>query len=141
VRAVVDANVFVSAVLRADSPPDKIVSAAFSLDFQLVTSPILLAELEEVLRLPRIAQRHGRSANEVAAFIARLFHTAIVVQPEERLSIVRDDDDNRVLEAALAGEADYVVSGDADLLSLEEYQGVQIVTPARFLAILAAQAT
>jgi predicted nucleic acid-binding protein len=51
-------------------------------------------------------------------------------------AIGRDPSDNRLLEAALEGEADYIVSGDRDLLDLGSYEGIGIITPARFLAIL-----
>jgi len=64
--------------------------------------------------------------------------SAAFVEPEEALQVVSDDDDNRVLEAALAGEADYIVSGDRALLSLGRYEGIEIVTPARLSAILSA---
>ena len=49
------------------------------------------------------------------------------------INAVRDDDDNRVLEAAVEGKCEYVVTGDEDLLSLQNYGGIKIITPAEFL--------
>jgi predicted nucleic acid-binding protein len=77
----------------------------------------------------------------VAAFIEDVREHALVVAPTDELHVVsRDPDDNRVVEAAVAGEADYIVSGDEDLLDLGGYEGISIVSPARFAAILAAGA-
>jgi uncharacterized protein len=59
-----------------------------------------------------------------------------LVVPQQRLAILEDDDDNPVLEAALAGQADYFVTGDQALLALSEFDGVGIMGPARFVSIL-----
>ena len=56
--------------------------------------------------------------------------------PTRRLDVVADPADNRVIEAAVEGQAGYIVTGDSRLLALGEYAGVQIVTPARFIAII-----
>lgn len=60
----------------------------------------------------------------------------LFVNPAFELAVSRDPDDNRVLEAAVAGGADAIVSGDDDLLSLGEYEGIPIVTAVRFLLML-----
>jgi putative PIN family toxin of toxin-antitoxin system len=137
-RAVADTNVIVSAVLSKGSPPDLILQHWRRGTFQLVTSAPLLRELDDVLGRPEIARRHKWSPNERAAFVVSLSESAIVVAPEKQLDVIAEDpDDNRVLEAAVEAHADYIVSGDRHLLELESYEGIQIVTPARFNAILA----
>jgi predicted nucleic acid-binding protein len=60
------------------------------------------------------------------------------VHPQERLAIIADDPDNRILECAVAGPADFIISGDHHLLDLENYQGIKIVNPARFLEAIEA---
>jgi|SRR3989304_914610 len=138
-RPVLDTNVIVSAVLSGGSPPDSILRAWRREAFQLATSAPLLSELETVLKREHIAKRLGWSPGERKAFIADLREGATVVIPENRLQVVlADPSDNRVLEAAVAAQADYVVSGDQHLLGLKTCEGVQIVTPARFVAILVA---
>ena len=138
-RAVLDTNVIVSAVLSAGSPPDSVLRAWRKEAFQLVSSAPLLRELETVLKRDHIAGRLGWSPSERRAFVTDLGQRAIVVIPERRLeAVLADPSDNRVLEAAVAAQADYVVSGDQHLLGLKTYEGVQIVTPARFVAILVA---
>ena len=56
-----------------------------------------------------------------------------VVNPKERLAIIADDPDNRILECAAAGQTDFIISGDKHLLHLKNYQGIKILTPAAFL--------
>jgi len=98
-----------------------------------------LRELETVLKRDHIAGRFGWSSSERRAFVGDLREHATVAAPETRLRVVRTDpSDNRVLEAAVAAHADYIVSGDHHLLDLKTYEGVQIVSPARFVAILRA---
>jgi putative PIN family toxin of toxin-antitoxin system len=137
-RAVLDTNVIVSAVLSPGSPPDSILRASRRGALDLVTSAPLLRELEDVFGRPRIAERLGWTTEERASFIATLTDFAVIVAPEQRLRVVKGDPaDDRVLEAAIVGGVDYVVSGDRDLLELGSYQDIPILTPARFAAILA----
>ena len=137
-RVVLDTNVLVSAVLAPGSPPAQLLQAWRDGAFQLVVSGDLLVEIRDVLNRPRIAERSGWSEEDVATLVGALLASAAFVEPTERVSVVSDDDDNRVLEAALTGEADYVVSGDRALLNLGNFEGIEIVTPARLAAILAA---
>ena len=105
-------------------------------EFVLITSEAVLSELAEVLHRPRV-QRYRKWTTQQyqeAAYLMRL--NGIVVEPAEVIGFDRDVKDVHVLGAALAGDADFIVTGDRDLLDLEEFEGTAIVTPARFLAIL-----
>ena len=138
-RAILDTNVIVSAVLSPGSPPDSILRASRRGALDLVTSAPLLRELEDVLGRSRIAERLGWTPEERASFFAALTDFAVIVAPRRKLQVVKADPaDNRVLEAAVAGGVDYIVSGDRDLLELGSYQDIPILTPARFAAVLAA---
>jgi putative PIN family toxin of toxin-antitoxin system len=128
-RAVLDTNVIVSG-LGWSGAPAAILDAVGDGRLVLVTSAPLLAELRRVLEYPRIAkviQGGAQLADLVAA-------SGVVVAPGRVLTVVSDDDDNRVLEAAIEGGADYIVSGDADLLDLGSFQGIPIITPGEFAA-------
>jgi len=97
---------------------------------QLITSRQLLEELERVLayrRLAPVLQQTGLSASELADAVAR---AANVVRPTSTLMVARDDADNRVLEAAVSGAAEVIVSGDDDLLSLGTIEGIEIMSAA-----------
>jgi putative PIN family toxin of toxin-antitoxin system len=101
----------------------------------LLTSPALLAELEDVLQRPKFAQRltdaHVAAKDLVLGFSA----LADLVRPGSVLPVVvRDPDDDEVLACALFGKVDRIVSGDVDLLNLGSYQGIPIVTAAQIIA-------
>lgn len=135
-KAVLDTNVLISAILTQLGPPWDCLSGWRAHRYELITSSTLYAELERVSARPRMQARIV-NAEFLENLIADLHTDATFVEPEQRLHVVRDEADNRVLEAAVAGDADYIVSGDADLLSLGVYEGIEIVSPARFAAILA----
>jgi putative PIN family toxin of toxin-antitoxin system len=127
-RVVADTNIFISALMFGGLP-GSFLDLAFLRSFQLVTSPILLDELDEKLRL-----KFGLSARDAEQVRAKLEGTALVLTPELALKvIVEDPDDDRVLECAVAGEADYIVSGDRHLLKLGSYQGISIVSAREFM--------
>ena len=130
-RAVLDTNTWVSG-LGWGGPPGDVVEAALAGRFEIVTSPALLDELRRVLAYPKLAAIFG-DVDEVIELIALASH---VVRPTLTLDLVRDPDDNRVLEAAITGSADAIVTGDADLLDLQLVEGVRILTPADFNAEL-----
>ncbi|MGH8209910.1 MAG: putative toxin-antitoxin system toxin component, PIN family [Steroidobacteraceae bacterium] len=128
VRVVPDTNILISALMFGGLP-GTFLDLAFLQSFQLVTSSILLDELDEKLRLK------FKVAPADADFIrARLEKSAILVTPDVSLAVIKDDpDDDRVLECAIAGKADYVVSGDRHLLTLGAYEGIPILSVRRFM--------
>ncbi len=128
-RAVLDTNVIVSG-LGWSGAPAAILDAVSDDRLVLVTSAPLLAELRRVLEYPRLAKViHGGA--QLADLVAA---SGVVVVPDRVLTVVSDDDDNRVLEASIAGAADYIVSGDSDLLDLGSFQGIPIIAPGEFAA-------
>jgi putative PIN family toxin of toxin-antitoxin system len=102
-------------------------------DYVLVYSRPLLAELLEKLELPRIKEKYGITDNDIADLMALFFLRGDLVNPDRQVTVCRDPEDNMVIEAALAGEARWVVTGDEDLLSLGTYETVSFVTPRAFL--------
>jgi putative PIN family toxin of toxin-antitoxin system len=127
-RVVLDTNVYISAVMFGGLP-GSLLDLALLRAFTLIISPALLDELDEKL------QAKFEMSPEDAAFLrARLESVAKVVEPRETLSVISEDpDDNRVLECAVEGEADVIVSGDRHLLKLSNYQSISIVTARQFL--------
>jgi uncharacterized protein len=128
VRVVADTNVFISALMFGGLP-GTFLDLALLQSFLLVTSPALLDELDEKLRL-----KFGLSPNDADLVRAQLQSSAVVVKPTVILAVIKDDpDDNRVLECAAAGEANYIVSGDRHLLQLRSYEGIPILTVRQFM--------
>jgi uncharacterized protein len=127
-RVVADTNIFISALVFGGLP-GSFLDLAFLRSFQLVTSPILLHELDEKLRL-----KFALSTDDADRVRAKLESAALVIEPNLTLTVITDDpDDDRVLECAVAGRVDYIVSGDRHLLKLGSYQGISIVTAREFM--------
>lgn len=117
-RATVDTNVLVSGLLSADGPPGRIVDAFRRHRFELVVSPQVLDELLDVLLRPYL----GISVREAASMVATVRTRAHLVGGEYLdVEMVRDPNDNIVLACALEGDADYLVTGDRDLLVLKDH--------------------
>lgn len=127
-RVVVDTNIFISALMFGGIP-GTFLDLAFVKSFQLVTSPVLLDELDEKLR-----GKFEVSPKDANLIRLRLEAAALIVEPDFSLKVIEDDpDDDRVLECAVAAKADYIVSGDRHLLKLSSYRDIPIMTVRRFM--------
>ena len=118
---------------------DQSLSLLVSEKLLLFTSRTLLSELTEVLRRDRFASQVAKTGNSVRQMLARYRRLATVVATS-RLpapAVSRDVDDDAVLACAVAARADFIVTGDQDLLVLAEHAGIQIVTVAAMLTIAA----
>lgn len=138
-RVVVDTNVFVNALLSPQGVPSQLFHSWELHYFDLLVAEESLAELTRVLQYPKIRKRLRVPDTALAEYVQLLREKALLVIPQTRVQAVAADlSDNLYLEIALSGEADYLVTGDQHLLQLQEYQGISILTPAAFLAQLAA---
>lgn len=135
-RVVVDTNVFVSAMLNNRGTPARVVQAWYEGAYTLVVTDDLLFELSVTLARPRLATLISASSHEIREFVRSVEHGAEFHSVTETLAVSDDPDDDRVLEAAVAAAADYIVSGDRDLLRLGDFRGIQVVTPAQFATLL-----
>jgi uncharacterized protein len=135
-RYVCDTNVIVSALLFADSMPGRAFFEARKRG-DILLSGEGVEEIAEILRRPKF-DRYVLP-EERDRFLATLIREAKLVLPAERIRICRDPKDDKWLELAVAGGAEKLISGDDDLLSLEQFRDIAIVTPAQFLAQLAPQ--
>lgn len=132
-RIVLDTNVLVSGTGWKGGAPARIVDAWSAQRFEIVVSSEIFEEYSRVLT--ELSERHsGIDAEPVLALIAS---KAIWVTPVPLGSrICTDPDDDMFIAAAIGGKARYIVSGDRALLAVRSFQGVDILTPARFLAVL-----
>jgi putative PIN family toxin of toxin-antitoxin system len=132
-----DTNVLVSGLVAAEGAPRRILDAWLEGRYKLVISLYLVEELVHVLSYPRIAERVRLNEAELGAVLAGLLAKAEVTPGQLRLpGVTRDPKDDAVVACALEGGADYIVSGDQDMLVLGEYEGIRVVTPRQFAAIL-----
>jgi putative PIN family toxin of toxin-antitoxin system len=136
-RAVLDTNVLVSGLITDHSPPRQLVDAWLDGRYVLVTSLYQVAELNHVLAYPRIADRLRLTAADVDLILAVLLSQGEVVAGALQLpGVTRDPKDDPLVACAVEGGAAYLVSGDGDLLDLDEYEGVRVVPPGEFVEIL-----
>lgn len=131
IRAVLDPNILVSALIARDGPPGRIVRAWSEGAFEMVISPRLIAELTEVLARPKFKPQ--ASAGRAEAFIAAIAHDAERFEDaDDPPGVSPDPDDDYLLALAIAGGAEAVVSEDRHLLELEE-PPVPILTARAFV--------
>ena len=133
-RYVFDTGVIVSAALFKESTPGQALRAATE-GGAILLSPATAKELQEVLIRPKFDDYVRLTTRK--RFLAALLRRATVVETTESLHVCRDPRDDKFLELAVCGRASFIVTGDSDLLVLNPFQGIPIVTPAEFLAIVA----
>jgi hypothetical protein len=137
IRAVIDTNVFVSAFLSSKSSPAQLLRLLEQEQFEVVTSLELLAELERALRYDKVRRLHKLTDEQIGQSVSDLQSIAIVVQPVPIPAVVlTDPDDNKLFSCALAGNAHYIVSGDAGVQAVGEYQGIRVLSPVLFVSLL-----
>ena len=128
-RVVADTNVLVSALLFG-GPPEQIVLAGLRGEIQLLTSSPLLKELERVLK-----GKFKLNLHLVRNIIEEIKEVAELVEVSSHINVISyPDDDNRVLECAADGKAEFIVTGDTKhILPLKEFRGTKILSPSEFL--------
>jgi putative PIN family toxin of toxin-antitoxin system len=136
-KVVVDTNVVVSHYITPAAQAARVLHAWMTQRFDLLTSEPILDEVRRVLAYPHLFARHRMGAEEIAQVIENFHDLAILVEPMETPAVIaQDTDDDKFLACAVAGGADAIVSGDRHLLALGEYEGIPILRPAAFLALL-----
>ena len=126
-RIVIDTNVLVSAVLGGAS--SEVLDLLKSNQFSLIASIEILNEYSDVLNRPKF----NLPRKVVDDIMLYLYQISIFVIPDEAVDIITDESDNRFLEAATAGKADFIVSGDRHLLGLVRYEETEIIKVKDFL--------
>jgi putative PIN family toxin of toxin-antitoxin system len=140
IRAVLDTNVFISALFNPQRPPAQLLDLALQGKIKLIISPQLIGEIEGVLTYPRVKKllkKRKAAPGEIEEGIAKALKLAVLTPGSLTIEAIPDDPaDDMVLACALEGIADFIVSGDHHLLDLKDYQGIKIVTPVKFLEII-----
>jgi uncharacterized protein len=137
-RLVLDTNTVVSGLLWGGNP-GQIMDAGFAGRVNFISSPALLCELTEVLSRRKFAvplAKRGISADRLMIAYAALVR---IVVPAQVIRVVeRDPDDDDVIAAAFHGRADFVVSGDKDILEIGEWRGIKMVNASDAAGLIAA---
>ncbi len=127
-RVVFDTNVFISAFALPGGRAEEAYLAGIGGRFELFTSVAILTETAITLR-----SKFEWSDEKIRQALQTISRSATVLKTQPTLSVLRDDPDNRILECAVAAQADAVVTGDRHLLALKSYQGIRILKLADFL--------
>lgn len=138
-RVVIDTNLMISAAISAGSIPDQLLQIWRNDKYELIVSPEILQEIEEVSQRTRLREKYHLFPKKISRLLAALKLAAEVIQPipEEQLAVhCRDSKDDKFLALSTSGKADFLITGDQDLLALNGNQslnGLKIVTAKEFL--------
>lgn len=136
VATVVDTNNLVRALIKPTGSVGPIIQRLRDNHYHLVYSKPLLSEFVDVINRPRIRDKYHFVPEDISTVVEFRSLRGRDVRPEEKIEIYRDPKDNMVLEAAITGEARVIVSGDDNLLTLDPFRGIPIVSPSKFLEML-----
>jgi putative PIN family toxin of toxin-antitoxin system len=135
-RAVLDANVYVSAYVRPEGRPGQIVERFLRDEaFELVLSANIVEEVLHALGYPKVL-KSARTKVEPDLWFEDIVMLAEFVADQPIEAVSKDPDDDKYIAAGIEGRASFVVSGDPDLLDIKEHAGVRIVSPRGFLDLL-----
>jgi len=137
-RFTLDTNILVSAFIAKHGHPANLLELALTVDsIELVLSEPILNELEDVLTRDEVKNRFSYTNRDIKRIVRTLEEAARIVPVKSKFTVVREDSkDDMVLNAALDGKADYIVSGDRHLLKLDSFRGIKIVKPRRMMRII-----
>lgn len=131
-RVVVDTNVFISG-LNFIGKPRELLELFIKGEIEVFISLFILGEIERILR-----EKFKWDEEQIRKALKLIKEKAIVVEPKTKISVIKEKkEDNRILECAVEGRVDYLISGDRrHILPLKEFKGIKILSPSEFLRIL-----
>ena len=129
-RVVFDTNIFISAFVIPGSLAEKAILKIIEEEDVLLISKDIIDEVLSVL-----STKFGRDREGLSHVAVTLSDLAELVKPTRRVNVFTDEPDNRILECALSGEADLLVTGDKKILQLQEYKGVNIVSLREYIEL------
>jgi uncharacterized protein len=131
VRVVFDTNIYISALAIPGGNAEDAYLAAVHGTFQLYASVAILTEMARVLQ-----EKFDWAEDKVREAVKAISQVAIVLRPRPTLHILDDEPDNRILECAIAAQAEFIVSGDRHLLALKHHADITMISLVDFLTKL-----
>jgi len=132
-RVTLDTNVLVSSTFW-EGASDKIIQRAENKEIELILSREILKEFAEVLQYREIQEKIKNKNLEMKRTLEKIMEIAIIVEPKQRINAVKEDpDDNKILECAKEGKAEFIITKDNHLLKLKQVESIKIITPEEFL--------
>ena len=128
-KVTLDTNILISA-MGWEGNPKEVFSKIINKEIDLIVSNTQFDEFSRVLDYPKFEFTEEQKNK----FMKLILKVATFVKPVEKIDIIKQDpDDNMILECAIAGKADHIITGDPHLLELKEFRGIKIVTAKKFL--------
>ena len=128
-RVILDTNVFISGIFFS-GPPYKVLRAGQDKKFRIVASPAILEEYQRVAETLS-SQYPGVDIQQIIDLL--ISHADLVVPERLKGPICEDPLDDKFLECAIAGKAEFIISGDKHLLKVSAYQRIKIISPRQFM--------
>ncbi len=128
-KIVFDTNIFISAIVIPDSIAEKVILKIIQGNDSLIISKEIIDEVLTVL-----SAKFNRDIEAISHAAYYLSELAQMVKPTRKIHILRDEPDNRILECALSGKADAIVTGDKEMLKLREYKEIKIISLKEYLS-------
>lgn len=134
IRVCLDTNVIVSGLISPSGAPFEVLEAWRNREFVLLTSDEIITEVSKVLQYPKIKKTFSLTDKDIEQHVLLLSKYSQRTPGELKLEVVTEDpSDNIFLACAVEGSADFIISGDNHLLDIENYQGIQILSPREFM--------
>jgi len=128
-KVVLDTNIYLSAIIFGGNPRH-ILDLVIIKKIESVISPAILLEISQ-----KLSQKFKWDKEKTALTIKTIAKANTLVYPKEKLIIIKSDkDDNKIIETAAEGKADFIISGDSHLLKIKNYKNIKILSPAQFLS-------
>ena len=135
-RVVIDTGVLVSGLIRPQGTTGEVLLALREGKLTVLYSNETIMEIIDVLGRDKFRLKYHILPDDISSLINLIRLRGEVVIPKQKVADCRDPKDDKFLDVALSGNTDYLVSGDLDLLSMNPYQSIPIITPAEFLAMI-----
>lgn len=132
-RVVLDTNQLVSGLLMRRGAQAELLHAWRERRFLLIISPFILNEVEKVMSQPLLRQKYHLQENQIERFLSLLRMDSLQVPGIIRVQVCRDPQDDAILGCAVEGEADFLITGDKDLLVLKKYRNIRILTARHYI--------
>jgi len=134
-KVTVDTNVLISATFwYGDS--NIIIKLIENKEIVLILSEEVIEEYANVLKYNEIQNKIKDKNLEMLHSLQKIISISTIIEPKNKLKIIKEDpDDNKILECAIEGKVDYIITQDNHLLKLKEFKGIKIITPKEFLNI------
>ncbi len=129
-KLVFDSNIFISAFVIPNSKAEKAILQVLEGNDSLIISRDIIDEILSVL-----SDKFYRDSEAISHTALYLSDIAQIVEPNRKIHIFKDEPDNRVLECALEGKADAIITGDKAMLKLKEFEGIKIISLKEYLEV------